>query len=241
MQNIWVSLAFHTKYRTIQPIHYTKQAYTNMDPITEVRKRPTQERSRQRVKKILEVSANRITEVGADQLKMSDIAKLAEVPIGSVYQYFPNKSSIIRSLAEDHLEKLRKILIDGLMSIKLNDGADEIEQLTAMTDTIIDTYYEFYRYEPAFHSLWGGLQADAMLNDLEVQDTKESADLLFEVLKPVFTPQQEESYLKTLALLICTQIGATLRFAIQLPEEQGSEFVRVFKDQLRVLAIALKG
>lgn len=208
-----------------------------MDPNTEVRKRPMQERSRLRVQKILQVAADRITEVGADQLKMSDIAKLAEVPIGSVYQYFPNKSSIIRSLAEDHLEKLRKILIDGLMSLgKETSGGDEIDQLIAMTDTIIDTYYNFYRYEPAFHALWGGLQADALLNDLEIQDTKESADLLSEILRPVFIEKHDEQYLKTLALLICTQIGATLRFAIQLPKEQGDEYVDVFKDQLKRLS-----
>lgn len=208
-----------------------------MDPNTEVRKRPMQERSRLRVQKILQVAADRITEVGADQLKMSDIAKLAEVPIGSVYQYFPNKSSIIRSLAEDHLEKLRKILIDGLMSLgKETSGDNEIDQLIAMTDTIIDTYYNFYRYEPAFHALWGGLQADALLNDLEIQDTKESADLLSEILKPVFIEKHDEQYLKTLALLICTQIGATLRFAIQLPKEQGDEYVDVFKDQLKRLS-----
>lgn len=210
-----------------------------MDPITEVRKRPTQERSRQRVQKILDISAARITEVGADQLKMSDIAKLAEVPIGSVYQYFPNKSSIIRSLAEEHLEKLRKILIDGLMSINVSGSANELEQLHAMTDTIIDTYYQFYRYEPAFHSLWGGLQADSMLNDLEVQDTKESADLLYELMKPIMDNKYNESYLRTFALLICTQIGATLRFAIQLPESKGSEFVTVFKDQLKRIAVSL--
>ena len=210
-----------------------------MDPITEVRKRPTQERSRQRVQKILEISAARITEVGADQLKMSDIAKLAEVPIGSVYQYFPNKSSIIRSLAEEHLEKLRKILIEGLMSINVSSSASELEQLHAMTDKIIDTYYHFYRYEPAFHSLWGGLQADAMLNDLEVQDTKESADLLFEVIKPVMGNKHNESYLRSFALLTCTQIGATLRFAIQLPESKGNEFVATFKDQLKRIAVSL--
>lgn len=209
-----------------------------MDPITEVRKRPTQERSRQRVKKILEVSAARISEVGADQLKMSDIAKLAEVPIGSVYQYFPNKSSIIRSLAEDHLEKLRKILIEGLSSLRLGPDASELEQLRAMTNQIIDTYYDFYRHEPAFRALWGGLQADAMLNELEVQDTKESADLLYEVLKPVYQ-HMEEKYLRTMALLICTQIGATLRFAIQLDPEQGRDFVDVFKDQLNLLATQL--
>lgn len=210
-----------------------------MDPTTEVRKRPTQERSRQRVQKILEVSAARITEVGADQLKMSDIAKLAEVPIGSVYQYFPNKSSIIRSLAEEHLEKLRKILIDGLMSIDVSSSASKLDQLMAMIDTIIDTYFNFYRYEPAFHSLWGGLQADAMLNDLEVQDTKESADLLFEVLKPVVGDKHTEPYLRTFALLTCTQIGATLRFAIQLPEAKGDEFVDVFKDQLKRITASL--
>ncbi len=210
-----------------------------MDPITEVRKRPIQERSRKRVEKILGVAATRISEVGADQLKMSDIAKLAEVPIGSVYQYFPNKSSIIRSLAEDHLDKLRRVLIDGLTSLDSQTDADEVEQLGKIIDNIIDTYYHFYRFEPAFHALWGGLQADAMLNDLEVQDTRESADLLFEVLKPIYTQIEDLDYLRNMALVICTQIGAILRFAIQLPEAEGSAYVATFKDQLKMIAQGL--
>ena len=209
-----------------------------MDPITEVRKRPTQERSRQRVQKILNVAANRITEVGADQLKMSDIAKLAEVPIGSVYQYFPNKSSIIRSLAEEHLDKLRKIQMDTLMSLNLAEGSSPLEQLSGMIDTIIDNYYEFYLNEPAFRALWGGLQADAMLYDLEIQDTKESAELMFEVLKLAF-PHQEQTFLKHSSLHICQQVGATLRFAIQLTDEEGQDLVNVFKDHLRRLATTL--
>jgi len=209
-----------------------------MDPITDVRKRPTQERSRQRVQKILSVAAQRITEVGADQLKMSDIAKLAEVPIGSVYQYFPNKSSIIRSLAEDHLAKLRKIQMDSLMSLNLAEGSDPHSQLTAVIDSIIDAFYEFYMNEPAFHALWGGLQADTMLNDLEIEDTKESADMVYEVFKIAF-PRQDNDYLKVSALHICQQIGATLRFAIQLEKNESEALIKIFKDHLSRLASTL--
>lgn len=203
---------------------------------TELRKRPMQARSRQRVQTILDVSAQLITAQGADQLKMSEIAKQADIPIGSVYQYFPNKSSIIRNLAESHLEKLRTIMMDELSSV--DTSGEPIEQIIQVIDRIIDTYYQFYRFEPAFDALWAGVQADALLNDLETQDTKDSAELLFTMLEGVFT-HLDESYMKTLALVICTQIGASLRFAMQLPEAQGDEYIGVFKDQLKTLTQAL--
>ena len=202
-----------------------------MHSATDIRKRPSQERSRQRVGKILEVAAERISEVGADQLKMSDIAKLAGVPIGSIYQYFPNKSSIIRSLAESHLEQLREVVLENLATVKEAPDGDDVAAIQLMSNRIIDTYYSFYLNEPAFAALWGGIQADAMLTELEVKDTQETADILHEILKPIFPPMSEARG-HALTLVICNQIGATLRFALQLGEEQGQELVEMLKEQI---------
>lgn len=209
-----------------------------MDSATDIRKKPTQERSRQRVQKILACAAERISEVGADQLKMSDIAKMAEVPIGSIYQYFPNKASIIRSLAESHLDKLRQLLLDSLQPLQQASSDDELGTIRAVSDHIIDTYYDFYRNEPAFTALWGGLQADNMLMQLEVQDTLETAELFYDIFQSMFPPMPERKA-KAFSLAICNQTGATLRFALQLDDEKAREVVEAYKDQLFRLAESL--
>lgn len=203
---------------------------------TKLRKHPIQARSRKRVRNILQQAAVLITEHGADQLKMSAIAKRAQVPIGSVYQYFPNKSAIVRQLAEEQLQKLRNILQQELT--KIDDSAEPVAQIVQVIDGIIDTYYYFYRHETAFSALWSGVQADALLNDLEIQDTKDSAALLEPVLAKHYA-HLDRDYLSSFSLLICTQIGASLRFIMQLEEKKAASCVLVLKQQLTTLATAM--
>lgn len=63
------------------------------------RKKPTQERSRDRVERILDATAALLGETPVDKITTAAIAEMAGVPIGSVYQYFPNKLSVLAELA----------------------------------------------------------------------------------------------------------------------------------------------
>ena len=60
---------------------------------------PTQKRSRARFEAILETAEQILLEKGADAFKMSDIVARAGVPHGSLYQYFPDKTAVIATLA----------------------------------------------------------------------------------------------------------------------------------------------
>ena len=77
------------------------------------RKRPAQGRSQQTVEVILE-AATRVFEREGTQATTNQIAELAGVSIGSLYQYFPNKLAIITELQERHRNAVAKCLLDAL-------------------------------------------------------------------------------------------------------------------------------
>jgi AcrR family transcriptional regulator len=78
---------------------------TKSDPLTP-RRKPSQERSRDRVERILDATAALLEEIPVDKITTAAIAERAGVPIGSVYQYFPNKLSVLAELARRVMESV---------------------------------------------------------------------------------------------------------------------------------------
>lgn len=70
---------------------------------TAVRKSPRQSRSRATVEAILEATARILVEQGYEALTTNHVALRAGVSVGSLYQYFPNKQSLVRALLDRHL------------------------------------------------------------------------------------------------------------------------------------------
>lgn len=67
------------------------------------RKTPRQQRSRDTVAVILEAAAQLFQRGGYAATTTNHVADRAGVSIGSIYQYFPNKDSLLVALAERHL------------------------------------------------------------------------------------------------------------------------------------------
>ena len=70
------------------------------------RRRPSQERSRDRVERILDATSALLGDTPVDKITTAAIAEQAGVPIGSVYQYFPNKLAVLAELARRVMEEV---------------------------------------------------------------------------------------------------------------------------------------
>jgi AcrR family transcriptional regulator len=79
------------------------------------RKLPQQDRSRLTVEAILEATTHILVEEGYDKANTNRIAERAGISIGSLYQYFPNKESLMAALMEQHSNE-----IAALVESKLN-------------------------------------------------------------------------------------------------------------------------
>lgn len=81
------------------------------------RKRPKQARSNALVSTILEAAVRVLAEEGAQRFTTARVAERAGVSVGSLYQYFPNKASILFRLQSDEwkqtTEQWRTILGDS--------------------------------------------------------------------------------------------------------------------------------
>lgn len=74
------------------------------------RKAPKQRRSKATVDAILEATARVLVKEGYDKASTNRIAKVAGVSIGSLYQYFPSKESLVVALIEQHCGNMLQLL-----------------------------------------------------------------------------------------------------------------------------------
>jgi len=76
----------------------------------EPRKLPSQDRAKLRVEEILAATRAILLDSGIGGVTTASIATRAGVPVGSVYQYFPNKKAIFVELYREYLDRVHRVL-----------------------------------------------------------------------------------------------------------------------------------
>jgi len=75
-----------------------------------MRKQPRQARSRATIEAILQAAAHILGERGWEGLTTNDVAELAGVSIGSLYQYFPHKLALVEAVRRRHFDDVLAVL-----------------------------------------------------------------------------------------------------------------------------------
>ena len=186
------------------------------------RRIPTQKRSRERVERILEIAKGLIAESGSDYLRMSEVAERAGVSIGSLYQYFPDKGAIIRTLAQRYHEASRACIAEGLA------GVGDVASLAEQFGVLFDTYYGMFLAEPVMRDIWSATQADKSLRDIDIADSRENGELLAAAMRRV-KPAARAGSLETTAFLVMHLGESTMRLAVSVGRAEGACLVDAYK------------
>lgn len=197
------------------------------DNAKKMRKAPTQKRSRERVENILKVACELISTHGSDAMKMGELAEKAGVSIGSLYQYFPDKASIIHALADRYNDESQHCIEEALAETQT------AKELIGAFDQLIDTYYELFLAEPVICDIWTGTQADKTLRDMEMEVSRANADQLTRAILRIRKNDGDASVLSARCLLIMYSGEATMRLAISVPPNEGREIVASYKRMVR--------
>lgn len=102
------------------------------------RKMPGQARSQETVRIILEASARILESDGMRGLNTNAIAERAGVSIGSLYQYFPNKDSIVLALISSFEETFHDTVVEAVQEGK---GQELKNRLRSVIRALVSAHY----------------------------------------------------------------------------------------------------
>jgi AcrR family transcriptional regulator len=186
------------------------------------RRQPAQQRSRERLDRILEVAQQLIAEKGSEHVKMSEIAELAEISIGSLYQYFPDKRAIVRTLAELYADESRRCVREAL------DAVQNKAQLLDAFASLVDQYYEIVMDKPVMRDISSALRSDKELMNIEIAESRACGALLAAAIRRV-TPRADSKRVSALAFLIWQLGEETMRLAVAHKRSEGAMLVDAYK------------
>ncbi|MEM7322647.1 MAG: TetR/AcrR family transcriptional regulator [Actinomycetota bacterium] len=194
-------------------------AETRANGRLDARRQPGQDRSRARVEQILEAAMDLIGRRGADNVTISNIAEQAEMSGASVYRYFPSKQAIIRRLAVDHYARTRTNLENGLQ------GADENIKEVLLEG--LRSYINLHQLDPYPAQLRAAVQADPDLAPLDLQDTRDNADLVASVLRQQLDLADDRTLERRL-ILVFELLDGVIYLATRIPPIEAKAIVDDF-------------
>jgi AcrR family transcriptional regulator len=100
----------------------TKRAQASVN----MRKIPKQERTRFTIEAILDATAQLLASGPASSVSTNHIARRAGISIGTLYQYFPNKTAVLLALADRGRHARATSVVERLAALR----ADTIEDVT---------------------------------------------------------------------------------------------------------------
>lgn len=199
-----------------------------------IRRKPTQERAKERVERILAAASELITQTGSDAVRMSEIASRAGVPIGSLYQYFPDKPAILRMLALRVMERVREGLKESLA------GIETTKEARIRVDQLLEGYYALFITEPDVRDIWSAIQSDKTLQVLDIEDSRVNGKVVFDALKHL-VPKRDLPRFEIGCFLLMQLTGAAVRLAIAVDRKEGDRLMKEYRALTQREFVALLG
>ncbi|MBB2685479.1 UNVERIFIED_ORG: AcrR family transcriptional regulator [Rhizobium etli] len=191
-----------------------------------LRRKPKQERSIQRLDIILAAAAQIIAKKGVSAMRMTELAIAAKVPIGSVYQYFPEKAAIVKALFDQHASAIQT------KTAAMFSDVQSLDQALDLVCDIIDWYYDSYHDDPVYLGVWMGTETDQDLLRLNIEHSSRVAGIFHDAVRRLAPDLcDEEVFART--YLFSHLIGAVIRLAAVSEEALARRMLTEWKRVIR--------
>jgi AcrR family transcriptional regulator len=190
-------------------------------------KEPSQQRGRDRVQQIIGAARELIAEGGLGNLKMGILAKRAGVPIGTIYQFFPDKDAVVGRIFLDQMDAALQEVYDHC-----NPGRPLRSPVVEAT-AIIEPKFREWRADPVMAEIWSIVQANRTLRHFNLEASKVVGDMIAAALSPFLLPGVSVERLTRVCFMLGDLFDATLRTALDFSQEESAAYVREYAMMIR--------
>ncbi len=196
-----------------------------------MRRQPRQARSLERVNRILDVAAELFEREGYRATTTNAIASRAQVPIGSLYQFFPDKAAIMQALAVRYTEKLHQRLAQletaDTTTLSLSDYVEQ------MVDTVMSFFHDYSGYHAIFMQVQGSMPELEQIDEATDKQLIQDLVITLSQWQPDLTPEDCEAIAFVVVKVIGTLLWLSLSQEESLQKRLVTETKRVIRSYLQ--------
>lgn len=177
------------------------------------RRMPSQERSRKRFNAILDAFAALLVERGFDGLTTHMVAERAGVPVGTLYQFFPNKFALAAALSRRYAEGF-----EGFTQAEL-EARRPLPELGTVLDGLVNAVAPMLFADEAVIRLWAITQVVPELAEVRNEANFVTLRICRAIIAP-YLPHLPKSQQDVVSLTVSRLVYALLFAACQEREER---------------------
>ena len=195
--------------------------------LLEPRKTPVQARSTASVSAILEATIQVLLDVGKERLTTTRVAARAGVSVGTLYQYFPNKSALLQAVLKRHFSEIT----NAIEAVCQEQRGKSLSQMaTALVTAFLAAKMKDVNTSLALYSVGGDVDAEKIVRQVGIRTSKAVAEML-----ETTHEQLTEDPRLVASMLQGTMAGVSRRL---LESRSPEKEVETFRRELIVLACA---
>lgn len=195
------------------------------------RRRPAQARSRERFNRILTAARSVLVDVGFESFTFDEVARRAEVPIGTLYQFFANKYVLICEL--DRVDTA-----ENVAELKKFSERVPALQWPDILDEFIDHLSTLWREDPSRRAVWHAVQSTPTTRATAAATEKQMLDIIADVVAPL-SPESTPEERQQLAGLLLHTVSSLLNYAVRDLRRDDRTFESIVAEIKRMLVAYL--
>lgn len=201
------------------------------DGILVPRRRPAQQRSRERFNRILTAARSVLVDHGFESFTFDEVAKRAEVPIGTLYQFFANKYVLICEL--DRVDTAETVA-------ELKKFSERVPALQwpDILDEFIDHLAHMWHNDPSRRAVWHAVQSTPATRATAAATERQMLEIISAVVEPLDPHATYRDRMQLAGLLVHT-VSSLLNYAIRDCDRDDSQFDSIVGEIKRMLVAYL--
>lgn len=189
---------------------------------------PTQDRSRQKVDRILDAAIDLAVETGSLDIKITEVAKRAGVAIGTLYQFFPSRSALIGKLFAREMQP-----IDHGVSAALT-AVSSFDELASRIEQRLKSDLDLVKARPGLLVIWSSPTLDPAVQQADFANTRKNAAQLAEHIRDFLSHPVDDRDIEATALLICHLWGSIVRLCVLAEADEVDVIIKQYAAMLAV-------